>query len=170
MGSAPPHACLPPTGSGLTFGYGILCAPTTTPSSAHGYLQPADATQTYLFMDGVHLTERGQQIEADYFYNLLVAPSEISFLAETAIQTTFQTVIGIQQQIDLAQQRVRASTTNGRTAGYWLDDEQDSDDSQYEALTCPACSKVHFINRKTGKLFGVKKNNLGRSGTQVYGT
>src|SRR5579864_5128001 len=164
------YACLPAIGSGLTSGYGATCAPTTVPSTTHGYLQSADATQTYLFIDGVHLTERGQQIEADYLYNLLVAPSEISFLAETAIQTTFQTVIGIQQQIDLAQRRVRASTTNGRTAGYWLDDEQDSDDSQYEALTCPACSKVHFINRKTGKLFGVKKNNLGRSGTQVYGT
>jgi outer membrane lipase/esterase len=97
------YACLPPVGSGLTSGYGITCAPTTTPSATHGYLQSADATQTYLFMDGVHLTNAGQQIEADYFYNLLVAPSEVSYLAETAVQTTFQTIIGIQQQIDLAQ-------------------------------------------------------------------
>lgn len=97
------YACLPPIGSGLTSGYGILCAPTTTPSSTYGYLQSADATHTYLFMDGIHLTEAGQQIEADYFYNLLVAPSEISYLAETAIQTTFQSITGIQQQIDLTQ-------------------------------------------------------------------
>jgi outer membrane lipase/esterase len=97
------YACLPAIGSGLTSGYGVTCAPTTTPSTTHGYLQSADATQTYLFMDGVHLTEAGQLIEADYFYNLLVAPSEISFLAETAVQATFQTVAGIQQQIDLAQ-------------------------------------------------------------------
>jgi outer membrane lipase/esterase len=97
------YACLPAIGSGLKSGYGVTCAPTTAPSTTHGYLQSADATQTYLFMDGVHLTEAGQQIEADYFYNLLIAPSEISFLAETAVQTTFQTVIGIQQQIDLAQ-------------------------------------------------------------------
>ncbi len=47
--------------------------------------------------------KRASIIEADYFYNLLAAPSEISFLAETAVQTTFQTVTGIQQQIDLAQ-------------------------------------------------------------------
>jgi outer membrane lipase/esterase len=97
------YACLPALGSGLTSGYGVTCAPTTTPSTTHGYLQSADATHTYLFMDGVHLTEAGQQIEADYFYNLLVAPSEVSYLAETAIQTTFQTVTGIQQQIDLTQ-------------------------------------------------------------------
>lgn len=96
------YACLPAVGSGLTSGYGVTCAPSTTPSTTHGYLQSADATQTYLFIDGVHLTEAGQQIEADYFYNLLVAPSEISFLAETAVQTTLQTVSGIQQQIDLA--------------------------------------------------------------------
>jgi hypothetical protein len=36
---------------------------------------------------------------------------------------------------------------------YWIDDDPDSDDSKYEALTCAACSKVHFINPKTGKLF-----------------
>ena len=105
------YACLPALGSGLTSGYGVTCAPTTTPSTTHGYLQSADATQTYLFMDGVHLTEAGQKIEADYFYNLLVAPSEISFLAETAVQTTFQTITGIQQQIDLTQ-RLRQSGWN----------------------------------------------------------
>jgi len=62
----------------------------------------ADATRTHLFMDGTHLTQAGQVIVADYIYSLLVAPSELSFLAETAIQTTFQTIAGIQQQIALA--------------------------------------------------------------------
>lgn len=99
------YACLPPLGSGLTEGYGALCAPTTTPSSSYGYLQSANATQTYLFMDGIHLTEAGQIIIADYYYNLLVAPSEISFLAESAIQTTFGMIYGIQQQIDLSQRQ-----------------------------------------------------------------
>ena len=33
---------------------------------------------------------------------MLVAPSEISFLAESTIQTTFQTIVGIQQQINLS--------------------------------------------------------------------
>lgn len=33
------------------------------------------------------------------------------------------------------------------------DDDRVSVQNEYEALTCPACSKVHFINRKTGKLF-----------------
>jgi outer membrane lipase/esterase len=33
------YACLPAIGSGLTSGYGVTCAPTTTPSTTHGYLQ-----------------------------------------------------------------------------------------------------------------------------------
>jgi hypothetical protein len=65
----------------------------------------ADALQTRLFMDGEHLTLAGQRIVADYYYSLLVAPSEISFLAESTIQTTFQTITGIQQQINLSQRQ-----------------------------------------------------------------
>jgi outer membrane lipase/esterase len=99
------YACLPPLGSGLTSGYGASCAPTTTPSSTHAYLQSANAAQTYLFVDGVHLTEAGQIIVADYYYDLLTAPSAMSFLAESAIQTTFGTIYGIQQQIDLSQRQ-----------------------------------------------------------------
>jgi len=26
--------------------------------------------------------------------------------------------------------------------------------NEYEGITCPACAKLHFINRKTGKLLG----------------
>ena len=80
-------------------------APTTTPSSFHGYLQSANATQTYLFMDGIHLTQAGQTIIADYYYSLLTAPSQISFLAQSTIETTFGMIYGIQQQIDVSQRQ-----------------------------------------------------------------
>jgi len=86
-------------------GYGEICAPTTTPSTTNGFLVSANALQTHLFMDFVHLTEAGQIITADYIYSLIAAPSEISFLAEGAIQTTFQMITGIQQQIDLSQRQ-----------------------------------------------------------------
>ena len=36
---------------------------------------------------------------------------------------------------------------------HWLEDDKDTEEAIYEALTCPACSLVHFINRKTKKLF-----------------
>jgi len=36
---------------------------------------------------------------------------------------------------------------------HWIDSDRDSDKTEYEALTCHACNQVHFINRKTRKLF-----------------
>jgi len=91
--------------TGLTTGYGALCAPTTTPSNTFGTLVSADALQTHLFMDFVHLTQAGEIITADYINSLLAAPSQISFLAEDAIQTTLGMIYGIQQQIDVSQRR-----------------------------------------------------------------
>ncbi len=108
------NACVAPPGyvavAGST-GYGFLCAPTTTPTPNFGFLVSADATKTHLFMDSTHLTEAGQIIVADYIYSLLVAPSQISFLAELPIQTAFQTINGIQQQINHAE-RYRAPGWN----------------------------------------------------------
>jgi hypothetical protein len=34
----------------------------------------------------------------------------------------------------------------------WLDDNQEIPENDYEGITCPACTRLHFINRKTGKL------------------
>ena len=76
------------------------------------YVTP-NADRTYFYADTAgHVTTAMQQIEADYFYSLIVAPSEISYLAETAIQTTFGMITGIQQQIDVSQ-RQRAAGWNG---------------------------------------------------------
>lgn len=95
------YACILPPGFGPTSN-GILCAPTTTPSTAYGYLVSADALQTHLFLDGLHLTEAGQKIIADYYYNLVVAPSEISFLAESPLKTRMGVVETIRNQIPLS--------------------------------------------------------------------
>ena len=62
-----------------------------------------------LFADDQHLTTAGQKIEADYYYSLLTAPSEISMLAETAIKTRIQVTADIQTQIDLSQVASRAA-------------------------------------------------------------
>jgi hypothetical protein len=37
---------------------------------------------------------------------------------------------------------------------HWLDGDEDSEETDYEAMRCPACINVHLINRKTGKLLG----------------
>jgi hypothetical protein len=37
---------------------------------------------------------------------------------------------------------------------HWLDNDQDAPEDAYEGITCKACARVHFLNRKTGKLLG----------------
>jgi outer membrane lipase/esterase len=98
----------------LTPACGAVLAQNCTPVN---YVTP-NAAQTYFYADSAgHTTTAVQQIESDYFYSLIVAPSEISYLAETAIQTTFGMITGIQQQIDLSQRQ--------RPAGWnaWLNGE-----------------------------------------------
>ena len=98
-------ACTRP--AGLTTAWALLCS---SNPAAPSHLVSANAEQIYLFADDQHLTTAGQKIEADYYYGLIVAPSEISYLAETAVQTTLGIVNGIQQQIDVSQRQ--------RTAGW----------------------------------------------------
>jgi hypothetical protein len=37
-------------------------------------------------------------------------------------------------------------------------DEDASGGRHYESLTCPSCSQLHFVNRRTGKLLGYEKD------------
>ena len=36
----------------------------------------------------------------------------------------------------------------------YLDDDDNAREGEYEAVTCPACARLHFFNRKTGKMLG----------------
>ena len=47
----------------------------------------------------------------------------------------------------------------GLNVQHWLADVPDEDQPQcsYETVVCQACSRVHFINRSTGRLLGEKK-------------
>ncbi len=58
--------------------------------------------QTFLFVDGHHLTTAGQLIEADYEENLLTAPSQMSLLAEAPVQDGLARAATIQGQIDMS--------------------------------------------------------------------
>jgi len=60
--------------------------------------------QTYLFLDGKHLTTAGQQIESDYETGLLVAPRLMSLLPELAVQSGLTRAAGLQGQIELTSQ------------------------------------------------------------------
>jgi outer membrane lipase/esterase len=97
--TAPGHtACTQP--AGVNTAWALLCSANP---SAPSHLTSPNAELTDLFADDQHLSTAGQKIEADYFYSLIVAPSEISFLAENAIQTQYGLVKGIQEQIDVSQ-------------------------------------------------------------------
>ena len=92
-------------------------APASGSSALIAILTPAQQ-RDFLFVDGVHLTTAGQTIEADYAYSLLIAPNQISLLAENAIQLGLARTAAIQGQIDLsAQQRARCGTNAWATAG-----------------------------------------------------
>ena len=60
--------------------------------------------QNFLFLAGPHFTTAGQTIEADYTYSLLIAPSQISLVAESAVQVGLARVATIEGQLDLSEQ------------------------------------------------------------------
>ncbi len=76
-----------------------------------------DALQTHLYVDGAHLSEAGQIIIADYYYSLLTAPSEISFLAESAVKTRLGLISTIQNQIELSQSHRGPTGVNAWVTG-----------------------------------------------------
>lgn len=72
------------------------------------YVSP-NANKTHFWADGPgapdgggHTTGAVQQIVADYFYSLVVAPSEISYLAEAPLKTRLAVINSIQNQIPLS--------------------------------------------------------------------
>ena len=44
--------------------------------------------------------------------------------------------------------------TTSMNVQYWLEDDDDALENEYKGITCPACARLHFLNRKTGKLLG----------------
>jgi hypothetical protein len=46
----------------------------------------------------------------------------------------------------------------GMNVQHWLEDGPDKNDSEgaYQLVDCPACTRIHFIDRNTGKSLGDK--------------
>ena len=104
VGAGTGSACVTQTGAGpTTSGWSQWCVNTTTPSSTYAYLRAANSQQTSFYADDEHFSAAGQKIEADYTYSLLVAPSEISYLAEAPLKTRAGVVNAIWNQIPISQ-------------------------------------------------------------------
>ncbi len=83
-----------------------------------------NADRTYFFADGTsasdgggHLSGAMQQVEADYYYSLIVAPSEISYLAEVPVKTRATLIDTIEQQIAISAHNRRTGSFNAWVSG-----------------------------------------------------
>jgi outer membrane lipase/esterase len=100
--------------AGVTTAWALLCS--SNPASPSHLVAP-NADQTRLFADDQHLSTAGQKILADYEYSLIVAPSEISFLAEAPVKTRAAVVDGIFNQIAISQHAHRVGSFNAWLGG-----------------------------------------------------
>jgi outer membrane lipase/esterase len=91
-------ACTQP--AGVSTAWALLCS--SNPAAPSTFVSP-DADRTRLFADDQHMTTAGQKIQADYYYSLIVAPSQISFLPEVAVKTRAGVINAILNQIPLSQ-------------------------------------------------------------------
>jgi hypothetical protein len=48
----------------------------------------------------------------------------------------------------------RCPNTGLRVQGWIANDRTERDEDNFEAVTCPACGRVHLVNPKTGKVLG----------------
>jgi outer membrane lipase/esterase len=87
-GTGTQSACQIAAASPINNAWGLACAPVIGPPAGNvATLTSATATQTSLFADDQHFAAAGQKIFADYYYSLVVAPSQISMLAEAAVKS-----------------------------------------------------------------------------------
>ena len=80
------------------------CGPTLVSinCSTANFVVP-NAAQTYFYADTLgHLGGAMQKIQGDYYYSLIVAPSQISFLAELPLKTRQTVITSIFNQIPLS--------------------------------------------------------------------
>jgi outer membrane lipase/esterase len=107
------------TNPGVSSAWALLCS--SNPGAPSTFVTP-DADQTRLFADDQHLTTAGQKIFADYYYSLIVAPSQISFLAEVPVKTRAALVNAILNQISISQRQFGPTGFNAWVTGdvSWL--------------------------------------------------
>jgi outer membrane lipase/esterase len=82
----------------------VVAAAALLCSTDSSKLVAPNADQTRLFADQEgHLATKGQKIWADYMYSLVIAPSEISLLAENPVKSRAATIDLIMNQIPISQ-------------------------------------------------------------------
>jgi hypothetical protein len=59
----------------------------------------------------------------------------------------------------------RCPNTTMAVQGWVADDPTRRTSDSYEAVTCTACTRVHMVNPKTGKVMGQRDKEIARQGT-----
>ena len=54
----------------------------------------------------------------------------------------------------------RCPNTGLRVQGWIANERTELDEDNFEAMTCPACGRVHLVNPKTGTVLGANPNGL----------
>ena len=94
-------------------------------------IQPG-ATTDYLFADSLgHFAPAAQNIFADVVYNLLIAPIQISMLAEVPMQTRSATIGVINNQIPLSFKK------NDQTLNFWTTESVSRNETNYGKTGVP---------------------------------
>jgi outer membrane lipase/esterase len=139
----------------LTPACGATLAQNCTPAD---YVTP-NAASTFFYADTLgHVTSAVQQIESDYFYSLIVAPSQISFLAEVPVKTRLTLVNTIQNQIQLSASQNQSAAYNAWVSGdvSWL--KADNYTGFPGDPGTPVALTAGFDFRRFGWLFGAALN------------
>jgi outer membrane lipase/esterase len=103
LGPGTASACQSPPG--VNGAWGLICTPSTTPNATTATLVSADAPQTRLFSDEQHFAAAAQRVYGDYYRSLVIAPSQISLLAENPIKIRDYVVGAIENQIAISQRQ-----------------------------------------------------------------
>ena len=59
----------------------------------------------------------------------------------------------------------RCPNTGLRVQGWIANDPTEQDEDSFDAVTCPACGRVHLVNPQTGKVLGATDNGLAQDAT-----
>jgi outer membrane lipase/esterase len=123
-GTADTGACKPPPG--FSNGWSAGCSPNN--------LVSPDAANTYLYADNGHLSTAGARIMGDYEYSLVTAPSQISYLPETAITGRRRLIEDIRGQMELSRTSRGAAGLNVWAGGDLSDLRMKAADAAFSGL------------------------------------
>lgn len=105
-----------PASYGFGNATGVACTTSSSLVCTSASLVSPNADRTYMFADGVHPSSAGHELIAGYFGSIVAAPTQVSLLAESPVQTRQALTHDIGEQLRVSN-RNRAANTSRIWAG-----------------------------------------------------